>query len=72
MRPIDLLLITPALALNNGLALTPPMSYSVWFDGSALSSSGCLNDTMFRKTADAMVANGMLAAGYDTIGIGAH
>lgn len=56
--------------LNNGLALVPPMSYSVWFDGSATSSSGCMNDTMLRATADAMVANGLQAAGYDTFGLG--
>ena len=65
-------MFVPALGLNNGLALVPPMSYSVWFDGSATSSSGCMNDTLLRATADAMVANGLQAAGYDTFGIGAR
>ena len=64
------IIVTVVLGLNNGLALVPPMSYSVWFDGSATSSSGCMNDTMLRATADAMVANGLQAAGYDTFGIG--
>ena len=57
------------VALDNGLALVPPMAYSVWFDGSATTTSGCMNDSMLRSTADAMAANGLLAAGYDTFGL---
>lgn len=72
LSPVGLLaasLLCSGVALNNGLALVPPMSYSVWFDGSAYSASGCMNDTLLRATADAMVANGLQAAGYDTFGI---
>jgi hypothetical protein len=61
--------VSYASALNNGLALVPPMAYSVWFDGSASSSSGCVNDAFLRQTVDAMVSNGFLAAGYDTFGL---
>ena len=52
-----------ASALNNGLARTPPMGYNTWF----LNQAG--NDAQLRATADAMLAGGFLAAGYDTITI---
>ena len=52
-----------AVALDNGLARTPPMGYNTWF----LNQAG--NDAQLRATADAMLAGGFLAAGYDTITI---
>jgi alpha-galactosidase len=52
-----------AHALNNGLARTPPMGYNSWF----LDQSG--SDASLRAAADAMVAKGFLAAGYNTLTI---
>ena len=50
------------MALNNGLALTPPMGWNSWnkFGGSA-------TETLVREIADAMVASGMKDAGYQYI-----
>ncbi|MDQ1495884.1 MAG: alpha-galactosidase [Actinomycetota bacterium] len=49
----------PALALDNGLALTPPMGFNDW------NAFGCnVSAALIEQTADAMVANGMRDAGY--------
>jgi alpha-galactosidase len=49
----------PALALDDGLARTPPMGWSSW------NHFGCdVDERQIRETADAMVANGMRAARY--------
>lgn len=48
-----------AQALDNGLALTPPMGFNDW------NAFGCnVSAALIEQTADAMVANGMKAAGY--------
>ncbi|KAK6355542.1 hypothetical protein TWF696_004641 [Orbilia brochopaga] len=53
----------PTLAAKNLLA-TPPMGFNNW------ARFMCdLNQTLFTATADAMAANGLLAAGYDRINI---
>jgi len=49
-------------ALNNGLALTPPMGWNSW------NKFGCkIDEKAVRAAADAMVANGMRDAGYQYI-----
>ena len=70
--PLLLLLLAarPAAALNNGLARVPYMGFSSWFAGLALgSSNGCVSDAFFNETADAFASSGLLAAGFDIIGL---
>ena len=48
-----------ALALDNGLARTPPMGWNSW------NKFGCnVSEVLIKQMADAMVSSGMLAAGY--------
>jgi hypothetical protein len=56
-------------ALNNGLALTPPMGFSSWFTGSETSSTGCLTPPQWAETLAAFEATGLRAAGYVTMGM---
>jgi alpha-galactosidase len=50
---------TPAWALDDGLARTPPMGWNGWY------ARGCgVTERFVRQTADAMVRTGMRAAGY--------
>src|SRR5512136_3058043 len=62
-----ILAMVPALrthALTNGLALTPPMGWNSW------NKFGCsINENLIKQMADAMVTNGLLAAGYQFINI---
>ncbi|HEX4269488.1 MAG TPA: glycoside hydrolase family 27 protein [Steroidobacteraceae bacterium] len=58
------LTFTPAYALDNGLARTPPMGWNSW------NSFHCNVDAeLLEATADAMVASGMKAAGYTYVNI---
>jgi alpha-galactosidase len=51
-----------ATALDNGLALTPPMGWNSW------NKYGCnVNEKLIRETADAMASSGMKDAGYQYI-----
>ena len=53
---------SPAAALDNGLARTPPMGWNSW------NRFGCnVNETLVRGMADAMVSSGMAAAGYQYV-----
>jgi alpha-galactosidase len=53
-----------AAAENNGLATTPPMGWNDWY------SVFCgVNAQLVEQTAQAMVTNGMKAAGYDYVNI---
>jgi len=55
---------SPALALDDGLALTPPMGWNDW------NAFGCnVSAQLVEQTAAAMVADGMKAAGYDYVNI---
>ncbi len=54
--------IAPVLALNNGVALTPPMGYNSWYGN----GSG-ITEALIHSVADEMATNGMLAAGYNYI-----
>src|SRR3954462_6339360 len=56
---IAVLASSVAFALTNNLALTPPMGWNDW------NTFGCgISETVVEQTADAMVANGLKAAGY--------
>ena len=51
-----------ACALENGLALTPPMGWNSW------NKFGCdVSEKLIKETADAMVSSGMKDAGYQYI-----
>jgi alpha-galactosidase len=51
---------TPILALENGLARTPPMGWNSW------NKFGCdVNEKLLRGMADAMLATGLKDAGYE-------
>ena len=53
-----------ARALDNGLALSPPMGWNSW------NFFGCsINETIVKQEADAMVSSGMKAAGYEYINL---
>ena len=57
-----LLAWAPARALDNGLALTPPMGWNSW------NKFGCdVNEKLIRETADAVVSTGMKDAGYQYV-----
>jgi alpha-galactosidase len=58
-----LLVVAQAIrALDNGLALTPPMGWNSW------NKFGCkINEKIVKEMADAMASNGMKEAGYQYI-----
>ncbi|MBM7086973.1 alpha-galactosidase, partial [Micromonospora sp. MMS20-R2-29] len=52
--PAVALRTSPALALDNGVARTPPMGWNSW------NTFGCnINETLIRQMTDAMVNTGM-------------
>ena len=54
----------PALALDNGLALTPPMGFNDW------NAFGCsVSEQLIEQTADLFVSSGLAAAGYQYVNI---
>src|SRR4051794_40999529 len=54
----------PALALNNGLALTPPMGWNDW------NTFGCnVNAQLVEQTTDTIISSGLQAAGYQYVNI---
>jgi alpha-galactosidase len=54
----------PAAALDNGLALTPPMGFNDW------NAFGCnVNEQLIKDTADLFVSSGLKAAGYQYVNI---
>ncbi|GAA1957857.1 alpha-galactosidase [Kitasatospora viridis] len=55
---------TPALALGNGNALTPPMGWNSW---NSLGTQ--VNEQQVQQTIDFMSANGLAQAGYNTVTI---
>jgi len=55
---------TPAAALDNGLALTPPMGWNDW------NAFGCnVSEKLVEATADKIVSSGLKAAGYEYVNI---
>ena len=64
----------PGGALDNGLALTPPMGWMSWqrFKCSVdcgQHPNGCISEALVKRTVEAMVAGGFVEAGYDTVSI---
>ncbi|GAA1068902.1 hypothetical protein GCM10009665_74260 [Kitasatospora nipponensis] len=55
---------TPAVALDNGTALTPPMGWNSW---NSLGTG--VTEQQVKQTIDFMSANGLVAAGYNTVTI---
>src|SRR4051812_18838638 len=56
--------VSPAAALENGLARTPQMGWNDW------NTFGCnISDSLIRQTADVLVSSGMAAAGYRYVNI---
>src|SRR5882757_2870944 len=54
----------PAVALDNGLALTPPMGFNDW------NAFGCnVSEQLIEQTADLFVSSGLKAAGYEYVNI---
>ena len=54
----------PAVALDNGLAKTPPMGFNDW------NSFGCnVDEALIKQTADFFISSGMKAAGYRYVNI---
>lgn len=52
----------PATALDNGVALTPPMGWNSW------NTFGCnINEGLIRQMADALVSSGMRDLGYEYV-----
>ncbi|KAG7301629.1 hypothetical protein JYU34_014606 [Plutella xylostella] len=67
-------LAASATALNNGLALTPPMGWLTWERYRCITDckkypDECISEALIKRTADLMVSEGYLAAGYDYLGI---
>ncbi|WP_152648595.1 alpha-galactosidase [Streptacidiphilus anmyonensis] len=54
----------PAVALDNGTALTPPMGWNSWN-----SFGPAINEQEVKQTIDYMSANGLATAGYNTVTI---
>jgi alpha-galactosidase len=53
---------TPAAAIDNGVARTPPMGWNDW------NSFGCnVSETLIKQTADAIVSKGLAAVGYQYV-----
>jgi hypothetical protein len=60
------------VALNNGLARTPPMGWNSWNHFGCNTDcttypNTCISENLFKQMADAMVSSGMAAAGYEYI-----
>jgi hypothetical protein len=69
------LLITRATALDNNVANTPPLGWCSWqryrcaIHCNDSTSLECFNEGLIKRTADAMLAGGYLAAGYNYIAL---
>eukprot|EP01017_Pseudomicrothorax_dubius_P039211 TRINITY_DN5980_c0_g2_i2.p1 TRINITY_DN5980_c0_g2~~TRINITY_DN5980_c0_g2_i2.p1 ORF type:complete len:424 (+),score=73.45 TRINITY_DN5980_c0_g2_i2:71-1273(+) len=58
------LILTFAVALDNGVGVQPPMGWSSW------NYFACnINETIIRETADALISTGLAAAGYVYVNI---
>src|SRR6266536_1466440 len=61
---LPVLAVTPARALPDGLALTPPMGFNNW------NTTGCkVDEQIIRDTADIFVDKGLKAAGYSYVNV---
>jgi len=57
---------TPAVALDNGLARTPPMGFNNW---NSTKCSNTFNEAMIKSIADLFVSRGLKTAGYQYVNI---
>ncbi|XP_050682650.1 alpha-N-acetylgalactosaminidase-like [Leptidea sinapis] len=60
--------------LNNGLALSPPMGWLSWQRFRCITDcdkypNECISEALIKRTADKMVGDGYLTAGYNYVGI---
>ncbi|CAG4947719.1 unnamed protein product [Colias eurytheme] len=76
MKYVVVLCVTvgSVLALDNGLALTPPMGWLTWQRFRCITDckkypDECISETLIKRTADKMISDGYLAAGYNYVGI---
>uniref|UniRef100_A0A2A4JKI6 Alpha-galactosidase n=1 Tax=Heliothis virescens TaxID=7102 RepID=A0A2A4JKI6_HELVI len=76
--PVLILLVCELLSsgqgLDNGLALTPPMGWLSWLRFECnidckKSPNECISENLIKRTADAMVSEGYLEAGYQYVTI---
>ncbi|NP_001040191.1 alpha-N-acetylgalactosaminidase precursor [Bombyx mori] len=68
------LTISHSYALNNGLAMTPPMGWLTWERLRCITDcekypNECISESLIKRTADLMVSEGYLDAGYEYLGI---
>jgi len=64
MVGVSVISAAPAAALNDGLALTPPMGFNDW------NSFGCnVSETLIKGIADYLVSSGLKADGYEYVNI---
>ena len=64
MKPVFFALLSSALALDNGLGLTPLLGFNSW------NVFACaVNETVLRATMDAFVTLGLKDAGYEQISV---
>ena len=69
------LFIPVVSALNNGVAETPPMGWCSWQRYRCVTacndavSKDCFNEGLIKATADSMVSDGYLAAGYEYLAL---
>ncbi|CAH0401400.1 unnamed protein product [Chilo suppressalis] len=66
--------VSSATALDNGLALTPPMGWLTWERFRCITDcktypSECISEDLIKRTVDMMVIEGYRDAGYDYVGI---
>ncbi|CAH0696001.1 unnamed protein product [Spodoptera exigua] len=66
--------VSSSLALDNGLALTPPMGWLTWERFRCITDckkypNECISENLIKRTADLMVNEGYLDAGYEYLGI---
>jgi len=71
---LPLTLIASAAALDNGLALTPPMGWLAWerFRCNTkcdVDPDNCISEKLFMQMADVMASEGYLEAGYDIVSL---
>ncbi|CAH0713184.1 unnamed protein product, partial [Brenthis ino] len=67
-------LLVSTEALNNGLALTPPMGWLTWQRFRCITDcqkypDECISENLIKRTADIMLREGYLDAGYNYVGI---
>jgi len=69
-----LLLLNHGQALDNGLALTPPMGFLSWErfrcdTNCIVDAQDCISENLYKSIADAMIEGGYLEAGYQYVNI---